>query len=212
MILIIEKYNNRDMSNNNSIDKQEKQAQKARLCAMGENLVITQLLQKGWDAFNANFSLNNYKSIDIVCINNRIPESTEHWWKPKTSFVQVKTSVENNITTGFSMKQALDKDYLWKMVKGPYVFVSAIKDKITNQFSFRYFIIPRSVFVKLLYISNVFYINVIHKNENMVLSAPACISISWLEGGQEFSPMHKTHFDNPLDISCENEWRNIWED
>ena len=46
----------------------------------------------------------------------------------------------------------------------------------------------------------------------MVLSAPACISISWLEGGQEFSPMHKTHFDNPLNISCENEWRNIWED
>lgn len=43
------------------------QTQKARLGAIGENNVVSILMQKGWDAFNANCTIKNYKSIDIVC-------------------------------------------------------------------------------------------------------------------------------------------------
>ena len=153
------------MNNIKKTGNSEKQAEKARLCSMGENLVIVNLLQHGWDAFNANCSIKNYKSIDIVCLDSSTSESDENWWKPKTSLIQVKTSVENNITTGFSLEEALDKDYLLKMVKGPYVFVSAKKDKETDTYSFRYFIVPRNLFVELLYISNYYYVNVIHKDE-----------------------------------------------
>ena len=57
------------------------QAEKARLCAIGENLVVTELMRQGWDAFNANCSIKNYKSIDIVCMDSDKSESPEKWWK-----------------------------------------------------------------------------------------------------------------------------------
>ena len=52
--------------------------------------------QEGWDAFNANCTIKNYKSIDIVCLNSDLKESEELWWKSKCSLVQVKTSVEKS--------------------------------------------------------------------------------------------------------------------
>ena len=200
------------MSNITNSQKREKQAVKARLGAIGENLVVAQLMQHGWDAFNANCSIKNYKSIDIICLDSSSSESKDRWWKPQTALIQVKTSVEKNITTGFSLKEALDKDYLCKMVKGPYVFVSAEKDKNTDTYSFRYFIVPRSLFVKLLYEAHNYYVNVIHKNNHLVLSAPACFSVSWLEGNNEFSPRNKTVFGNPITETCEDKWTNIWKD
>lgn len=200
------------MNNIKKTGNSEKQAEKARLCSMGENLVIVNLLQHGWDAFNANCSIKNYKSIDIVCLDSSTSESDENWWKPKTSLIQVKTSVENNITTGFSLEEALDKDYLLKMVKGPYVFVSVKKDKETDIFSFRFFIVPRNQFVELLYISNYYYVNVIHKDDNLVLSAPAGLYLSWLEGCPEFSTRNKNYFGNPVTDTCEDKWNNIWKD
>ena len=200
------------MNNITNSQKSEKQAAKARLGAIGENLVLTQLMQHGWDAFNANCSIKNYKSIDVVCLDSSSSESEEHWWKPKTSLIQVKTSVENIITTGFTLEEALDKDYLLKMVKGPYVFVSAKKDKETDTYSFRYFIVPRSLFVDLLYVTNHYYVNEMHKNDHLVLSAPAGFYVSWLEREKEFSPRNKTPFDNPITETCEDEWNNIWKE
>ena len=42
------------------------QPEKARLGAVGEYMVVSMLMQHGWDAFNANCTIKNYKSIDIV--------------------------------------------------------------------------------------------------------------------------------------------------
>ena len=36
------------------------QMEKARLGAVGEHNVVSILMQKGWDAFNANCSIKNY--------------------------------------------------------------------------------------------------------------------------------------------------------
>ena len=186
------------------------QAGKARIGAIGENLVVAKLMQQGWDAFNANCTIKNYKSIDIVCLNSDLKESNELWWKPKTSLVQVKTSVQNNIPAGFSIQEALDKNYLQKMVKGPYVFVSA--KLINDNYSFRFFVISRKQFVDLLFEAHNYYVNVLHQDDNIALSAPACISISWLEGKPDFSSRNKVHFGNPITESCEDIWDNIWED
>ena len=190
----------------------ERQSDKARLGAMGENLVVVQLMQRGWDAFNANCSIKNFKSIDVVCLDGSKPESPEKSWKPRTALIQVKTSVQTNIPTGFSINEALYKEKLWEMVKGPYVFVSAKMNKETNNYDFRFFIIPRKLFVELLYKSNNYYVNVLHKGRNLVTSAPACISISWLEGNTDFSSRNKANFGNPLKESCEDIWDYIWED
>ena len=163
------------------MEKKQKidQTRKARVGAIGENMVVAKLMQQGWDAFNANCTIKNYKSIDIVCLNADLKESDELWWKPRTSLVQVKTSVQSNIPTGFSIKEALDKDYLQQMVKGPYVFVSAKLND--NNYTFRFFVISRKQFIDLLYKAQNYYVNVLHKGNNIELSAPACISISWLE-------------------------------
>lgn len=196
----------------NCDERSAKQPEKARLGAIGENLVVVKLMEQGWDAFNANCSIKNYKSIDIICLNSDAIESHEKEWKPATSLIQVKTSYGNNIPVGFTLNEACDKDFLWKMVKGPYVFVYVSKDKITNKNTYRYFILSRSMVVELIYIAHNYYVNVFHKNEKLVMSAPAGFNISWLEGKPEFSPKNKTHFGNPIMKSCENEWKNIWEE
>ena len=192
--------------------EKEIQSEKARLGAIGENLVVQNLMEHGWDAFNANCSIKNYKSIDIICLNSDACESPEKVWKPATSLIQVKTSYGNNIPVGFNLKDACDKDYLWKMVKGPYVIVHVCKDKITDKNTYRFFILSRSMVVELIYNAHNYYVNDFHKNDNMVLSAPAGFNISWLEGDPKFSPKNKTHFGNPITKTCENEWDNIWKD
>jgi len=193
------------MSNNYN---KNNHSSKARLGSIGENLVVAKLMQQGWDAFNANCTIKNYKSIDIVCLNADLKESDDLWWKPKTSLVQVKTSVQNNIPAGFSIEESLDKKYLEEMVKGPYIFISA-KQK-NGDFSFRFFILSRKQMIDLLHNAHVFY-DKIHNGQE-VKSAPACLSISWLEGNQKFSPKNQVDFDNPLKESCENKWENIWDE
>lgn len=185
-----------------------KQYEKARLGAIGENLVVAKLMQRGWDAFNANCTIKNFKSIDIVCLNSGLSENDELWWKPKTALVQVKTSVQNNIPTGFSIAESLDRDYLEKMVKGPYVFVTA-KLK-TNGFTFRYFVVSRKLFIELLHKAHVFYDKMHNGQEKK--SAPAGISSSWLEGKPEFSPRTPINFGNPIKTSCENRWECVWDE
>jgi Holliday junction resolvase-like predicted endonuclease len=194
------------------MEKKQKidQTRKARVGAIGENMVVAKLMQQGWDAFNANCTIKNYKSIDIVCLNADLKESDELWWKPRTSLVQVKTSVQNNIPAGFSIQEALNKDYLQQMVKGPYVFVSA--KPIENGYAFRYFIISRTQFIDLLYVAHQYYVNVLHQNDKIELSAPSGLTISWLEGKPEFSSRNQADFGNPLSESCEDKWENIWKD
>ena len=133
------------------------QAEKARLGAVGENQVVSMLMQHGWDAFNANCTIKNFKSIDIVCLNSEIPEDAICWWKPKTALIQVKTSVQKNIPTGFSIEDSLDVAKLEKQVKGAYVFVYV--DTSKDVWSFRYFIISRKQFIKLIYAAHDWYDN-----------------------------------------------------
>ena len=62
-----------------------KHGQNARLGAIGESYVQMRLMQKGWDAFNANSTYNNYKLVDIICLK---PEDAK-MWKPRTALIQV---------------------------------------------------------------------------------------------------------------------------
>ena len=45
------------------------QAGKARIGAIGEKLVVAKLMKQGWDAFNANCTIKNYNTIEVVCLN-----------------------------------------------------------------------------------------------------------------------------------------------
>lgn len=45
------------MSTNNTLSTRSTQPEKARLGAVGENMVVSMLMQNGWDAFNANCTI-----------------------------------------------------------------------------------------------------------------------------------------------------------
>lgn len=44
------------------------QTRKARIGAIGENQVVSMLLQKGWDAFNANCTIKNNISLRLFAL------------------------------------------------------------------------------------------------------------------------------------------------
>lgn len=187
------------------------QPEKARIGAIGENEVVSKLMQHGWDAFNANCTLKNYKSIDVVCLNSDVPESCDCPWKPKTVLIQVKTSVQKNITVGFNIKQSLEQTFLEQHVKGPYVFVLA--DTSQETWSFRYFIISRLQFIKLLNAAHEWYVNGYHREKGISLESPAGMKVEWLEGKDEKETNNHIAFHNPLNgLSCEDKWENIWKD
>lgn len=197
------------------------QSDKARLGAIGESMVVTQLMALGWDAFNANCTIKNFKTIDIVCIDGDSLDPKAPW-RPNISLVQVKTSFQTNIPIGFTIGQCLDKEYLEKNVMGPYVFVS-VKKNIDKSLSFDFYIISRSDFINLAYESHKFYVYGYTREikpgvndgsdfaNGIKLSSPAGFYIKWLEGVSE--PATKNHiiFHNPLqERSCKMEWGNIW--
>lgn len=198
------------MSNNVQVNKTN-QAEKARLGAVGENQVVSMLMQHGWDAFNANCTIKNFKSIDVVCLNSGLPESPEIAWKPRTALIQVKTSVQKNIPVGFNIKESLDKDLLEQQVKGPYVFVHT--DASKELWSFRYFVISRQQFIELLYAAHEWYKNGYQREKDISLESPAGMKVEWLEGKDEKETKNHIAFHNPLKgVSCEDAWENIWKD
>ncbi len=180
--------------------------------------MVSKLMQHGWDAFNANCTIKNYKSIDIVCLNSELPESEDCLWKPKTVLVQVKTSMQMNIPAGFTIRQSLDKKYLNENVKGPYVFVYVDKKGKANQheWKFRYFVISRRQFIELLFSAHDWYVNDYQREKEISLEGPAGLDIRWLMCDTECSAMKETKnhkaFNNPLKESCEDCWDNIWKD
>lgn len=182
------------------------QTDKARMGAIGENNVVSILMQKGWDAFNANCTIKNYKSIDIVCVkmNPKI-------WKLETAFVQVKTCRQKNIPIGFTNKQCCDKDYLTKMVQGPYVLIYA--EEINNVYKFRYFVLSRMQFIELAHQAHVYYMHGYKREKEPNENGIGGLYVRWLEGKSDPATDKHIAFDNPLkNLSCENKWENIWEE
>lgn len=189
------------------VQKKEQQ-NKARLGAIGEYNVVSLLMQHGWDAFNANCSIKNYKSIDIVCLKN---DNEDSLLKPEFALVQVKTCTQNNIPVGFNIEQCLDKVYLRKMVKGPYVFVYV--NKTDGKYSFRYFILSRTQFVELVYAAHNYYVNGYKREKELKLKSLGGLYVRWLEGKSDEATDKHVAFENPLKgVTCEDCWNNIWEE
>ncbi|AUI53886.1 hypothetical protein CRM71_00100 [Prevotella jejuni] len=86
--------------------------------AYGEALVVTELIKRGCVALNANASVRNHRSIDIVCI--RYDDAT---WTHKSVLIQVKARRGRDFPTGYNLSESINIDQLNKEVKGPYVFI-----------------------------------------------------------------------------------------
>ncbi|MCK9450760.1 MAG: hypothetical protein M0Q90_03640 [Bacteroidales bacterium] len=183
---------------------------KAVLGAIGENVVISKLLEHGWVAFNVNSTIKNFKSIDLVCI--RMEEGT---WKHKSVLVQVKTlkrhkpNAKLNFPTGFDIFSSKDKTYLDVNIKGPYVFVVANPSE--TGYIFEYYILSRNQMKELLYESNKWYISWERENPIKEKGVTAGLLLHWIEGYGDKAVKGRMEFVNPLakHKSCKDNWNNI---
>ena len=69
-------------------------------------MVSVKLMQQGWNVLNANASITNFESIDLVCIN---PETDE------ISLVQVKTCWKRLKDHGYSFRLSA-KGLIWNFI------------------------------------------------------------------------------------------------
>lgn len=175
---------------------------KALLGAIGENMTATQLLLRGWNAINANLSIPNCKSFDIVCIHPDYKQS---------ALVQVKTSVGKSFPVNVTIDEARNIDKLKEKIVGPYVFVYVYGDSANP--SFKYFILSPTQVIMLLKASHDWYIDSWDRGDRQIkLNSPAALSLKWLQGDGGKENKRHPAFNNPLTESSENRWDNIWKD
>ena len=171
--------------------------------AVGESLVITELLKRGWTAANANTVIRNNKSIDIICI-----KCDDNTWHHQSALIQVKARYGRDFPSGFSLRDSIDLEELNKKVKGPYVFVYFDEENNPD-----YYILSRSQFIKLLYEIHDRYCNKIQRKKNLNMSLPAEINLNQLQGKDGRNNNGIERFKNPFPGNIfHNAWNNIWED
>lgn len=100
--------------------------------AIGESLVVAELIKKGWVAMNVNAAVRNCKAIDVICI-----KCDENTWPHQSSLIQVKARRGKDFPTGFSLRQSINLEELNREVKGPYVFVSLDEDNNPDYYTIK---------------------------------------------------------------------------
>ena len=182
--------------------------QNARLGAIGESYVQMRLMQQGWDAFNANSTYNNYKSVDIICLR---PEDAKIR-KPRTALIQVKTTKGKSFPLGFTIDQCLDMYFLKERVIGPWAFIAVDSENDTS--TFRCYVLTRNQVIELAYKAHDWYKNMWKRDKDIKGTSVAALNEVWLYGEikkcEGTTPQHPA-FVNPLKGAQTKEaWENIW--
>ena len=173
---------------------------------IGEQMVIVKLMELGWDAFNVNQIFNNYKSVDVICMNPNNGEMRQ---------IQVKTGRGvNPFPTGIYSD---NKGNFEKFdIKGPWVFVHVSDEGLDMMFDF--YILSKSEVETLIRTSNNWYMNKYERENEISNHTPVGIRLKWLRGEGEENTMQtnykKRHaeYKNPLGHNSKNCWKKIWED
>lgn len=146
-----------------------KHGQNARLGAIGESYVQMRLMQKGWDAFNANSTYNNYKLVDIICLK---PEDAK-MWKPRTALIQVKTTKLKSFPLGFTIDECLNIDFLKEHVIGPWVFIAI--DSENDISTFRCYVLTRNQVIELAHKAHYWYKNMWKREKDIKGNFGSCL-------------------------------------
>ena len=172
---------------------------KSLIGAIGEQMVSVKLMQQGWNVLNANASITNFESIDLVCIN---PETDE------ISLVQVKTQLGQN--PNFNVGCTIQKvDTLLEKIKVPWVFVQVIGEGLDMEFY--YFILSRQEVADLILTSNEWYLNDWKRTKELSDNCTVNLKLKWLKGeGESETPLHSAYVCS-LDHDSENCWQKLWE-
>lgn len=194
----------------------KKQNKNARLGIIGETYVQMKLMQQSdrmWEAFNANSMFSNYKGVDIICINHEMHEDGKTW-KPRTSFIQVKTTKDKSFPIGLTIGDCLDEENLRKKVIGPWVFVKV--DDMNDESTFKCYVLTREQVIELAHKSHDWYVNGWKREKPISLNSVAALREEWLRDEikkcEEKTEKHEA-FENPLKgAQTRDAWENIWKD
>lgn len=169
--------------------------------AYGEALVVTELIKRGCVALNANASVINHRSIDIVCI--RYDDST---WAHKSVLIQVKARRGRDFPTGYNLSESINVDLLNKEVKGPYVFIYLHDENAPE-----YYILSRKQLIKLLSGLHIAFCKNIKGNTSRINSEPAMLSLRFIQGANGKKGTRLDGYINPFPGNIfHNAWDNIW--
>lgn len=165
-------------------------------------MVAAQLMLRGYEAINANFSITNMANIDLVCLDE----------KKHMALIQVKTTTTSEgFPVGMTLAQAKDRSYVEQHVIGPWVFVRMTND--TPDTKFIYYVLSKQQVIELIFQSNDWYLKLPRANgKKLNENSPCILQESWLAGKDFISPrLGGTIGKNPLNnIPSQDAWDNIW--
>lgn len=174
---------------------------------IGENLVVTKLMQNGWDALNINNSIKNYKGADILCVDNE---------NGKMSLVQVKTGrgKSPNFITGLISDNNGNIERLEEKIIGPWVFVH-VKNEGTNLSDYDFYVLTRKETIKIIRTSNDWYVKEYVREKELSNNTVVGLKLIWLQGEGEQDTMnnqsrHHPAYINPLGHNAKDRWDKIF--
>ena len=149
------------------------QGDNQRVCKLGETAVLQKLTELGWDAFNLNSEIPNYKGADIACIHPKTHE---------TILVQVKASADDDPSFGTGFMSDTDGNILGKNLKediiGPWVFVHILFEN--GNIVYKFYVLSKDETEALIKDSNTWYWKELtHKAKG---KQPVYLPLCWITG------------------------------
>ena len=172
---------------------------------MGETAVLLKLMEMGFDAFNLNNEIPNFKGADIMCFNPKTK---------KSAMIQVKATFEKNpnFYTGFYSDRTgkiLDKN-LEECIICPWVFVQILGDNCDK--TYNYYILTREEVINLIDDSNSWYWKDGGPHNNAKKDKQQVgLPLGWITGQNKMKNDGKQYPRNIKIAKPENAWNKITE-
>lgn len=186
--------------------------------AIAEHYVIMRLLARGYTAANINFTVNNCKSVDILCSNPKLNKIIPI--QVKSSFNKSKSFNIGLQHEDFCVNGAFDEEKALKSLEGkivcPWIFVD-----VNTSFdipTFRTFILTKKQVIKLAFESEKWYLNDVFHANPLNPKGNVALVLGWIEGFDTTARdgVHwRHHFSNPYpntQMKFEEAWDNLWLD
>lgn len=170
---------------------------------IGEAAVLLKLLELGYETFNLNSVLSNFKNADLMCFN---PENNKY------AMVQVKASSIKtpNFRTGFisTRKGEIIGKKLEENVTCPWVFVHILEEN--GEKKYKYYILSREEVINLIEDSNRWYWEEGGSHSNATKDEQYIgLPIGWITGNNIGKNGGKQYPRNIKIANPENAWDKI---
>lgn len=182
--------------------------------AIAEHYIVMRLLSRGYIASNTNLTVENSKSIDILCSNDNLKSFIAI--QVKSSFDGGKSFNVGMVHGDFCTNGIFDDNKAMRSLEErivcPWIFVNV--DNTNDIPIFRTFILSREQTIKLIFESEKWYINDVHHANPLKPTGTVALVLGWLEGYDTSAittgKRQRKHFSNPFNPGeFEEAWGNL---